>query len=101
LLKAEKDNANKKRRPIIEVEIANMTSEFNSLKEQAEVLDNNLAQKSTTEAKEKTILAEVSSQTNTYNSLDEKEVIRMAQKQGYKELSNEINELQLLERRLG
>ena len=101
-LRTERETASRKRIPIIEVEIGNMTREYETLKQQADQLESALSQKTTplTATPSQTIISNVSDPTAEFEQLNEKELIRIAQKRGYGELSNQINELQLLSRRL-
>lgn len=99
-LKKEFDTASKKRRPSIEVEIGNMTAEYDRLTEEITKLEETIGKKQSIHSKPPTLLDNLTaSSTETAALQEDKEIIRIAQKKGYRELSNDINTLQLLERR--
>lgn len=99
-LKKEFDTASKKRRPSIEVEISNMTAEYDRLTEEITKLEETIGKNQSIHSKPPTLLDNLTvSSTETTALQEDKEIIRIAQKKGYRELSNDINTLQLLERR--
>lgn len=94
-LENKKSKASKKYRPSIEIDLSNMRSEVLALKKMQAENEQRIQAISAKETTPVTLLSENSS----YPLPDSSEMKRIAQKDGYAELSNEIRELQVMEQR--
>jgi hypothetical protein len=97
-LRAEQQTASKKRIPIIEVEIGQMTMEVEQLNKAIADLEAKGVQPVVAQTTTNSVVKQ--NQAVNYAALSEKEVLDIAREKEYVKVSNQINELQLLENQL-